>query len=393
MFTLARESALLVSCPKGLAPWVAQEMREMGYEAAEMEAGVRSTGALADCLRLNLRLRCGHRVHYRLKRFGAMHPDMVYREVNALPWEEIFAPDGYFSVHSAVEHPSIRDTRFPNLRVKDAVADRFAAKAGRRPDSGPDQGRGVTLFLYWRGPKAELHLDTSGIPLPRRGYRLHPHSAPMQETLAAAVLRAAGWDPATHLVNPMCGSGTLAIEAALMARNIAPGLLREDFAFRWLREFDPAAWEDLRRQARQEILPRARGRIIATDHDPAALEAARANARQAGVEADIEFALCDFRDTPVPDGPGAVLVNPEYGQRLGDAAELGGVYQGLGDFLKRSCAGYRAGVFTAAPDLAKRIGLRPERKVPFRSAKLACMLLLYSLWEGPRRRDASAPAP
>jgi len=385
MFTLTRESSLLVSCPKGLAPFLAQEMRDLGCDTQEMEAGVRTTGTLADCLRLNLHLRCGHRVHYRLKRFGAMHPDMVYREVNALPWEEVFAPDGYFSVHSSVSHPSIRDTRFPNLRVKDAVADRFAAQSGRRPDSGPDQGRGVVLFLYWNGPKAELHLDTSGIPLPRRGYRLHPHTAPMQETLAAAVIRAAGWDPATPLVNPMCGSGTLAIEAALMARSIAPGLLRQDFAFRHLRQFDPAAWDALRTRARQAILPRAAGRIIATDHDPAALDAARANAEEAGVADSIEFSLCDFRDTPMPEEPGVVLVNPEYGQRLGDAAELGDTYAGLGDFLKRRCAGWRAGIFTAAPALAKRIGLRPEAKTPFYSAKLACSLLQYSLWQGPRK--------
>ncbi len=390
MFTLTRESALLVSCPKGLAPFLAAEMRGLGYECAEMEAGVRTTGTLADCLRLNLHLRCGHRVHYRLRRFGAMHPDMVYREVNALPWEEVFAADGYFSVHSSVAHPSIRDTRFPNLRVKDAVADRFAAQSGRRPDSGPDQAAGVVLFLYWHGPKAELYLDTSGIPLPRRGYRLRPHSAPMQETLAAAVIRAAGWDPATHFVNPMCGSGTLAIEAALMARNIAPGLLRPDFAFTRLREFDPAAWADMRAAARQAIRPKI-GRIIATDHDPAALDAARANADTAGVGEDIEFSLCDFRDTPVPEGPGAVLVNPEYGQRLGETAELGDTYQGLGDFLKRRCAGYRAGVFTAAPGLAKRIGLRPSRKHPFFNAKLPCSLLLYDLWEGPRVRGGQEP--
>lgn len=392
MFTLTRESSLLVSCPKGLAPFLAREMRDMGYDAQEMEAGVRTTGTLADCLRLNLHLRCGHRVHYRLKRFGAMHPDMVYREVNALPWEEVFAPDGYFSVHSFVEHPSIRDTRFPNLRVKDAVADRFAAQAGRRPDSGPDQARGVVLFLYWRGPKAELYLDTSGAPLPRRGYRLRPHSAPMQETLAASVIRAAGWDPATPFVNPMCGSGTLAIEAALMARNLAPGLLRQDFAFRHLREFDSAAWEALRAEARQAGLPRAQAPIIATDHDPAALEAARANAAAAGVAEDIAFSLCDFRDTPLPGEPGTVLVNPEYGQRLGDAAELGDTYAGLGDFLKRRCAGWRAGIFTAAPALAKRIGLRPEAKVPFWSAKLACTLLLYSLWQGPRQRHSEHTA-
>lgn len=385
MFTLSRESIILVSCPKGLAPYTALEMRELGFEAEELEAGVRTSGTLRDCMLLNLRLRCGHRVHYRLKRFGAMHPDMIYRETNALPWEEIFSPDGYLSVHSSVSHPTIRDTRFPNLRVKDAVVDRFADKAGRRPDSGPDEGRGVCLFLYWRGKKAELFLDTTGIPLPRRGYRRNPFRAPMQETLAASVIRAVAWNPDENFVNPMCGSGTLAIEAALMARRIAPGLLRESFAFMHLAEFDVPAWQELRAEAEAAILPRAPGRVVASDHDAQALEAARDNARQAGVEEDIEFVPCDFRDTPVPQGPGAVLVNPEYGERLGDADELGETYKALGDFLKQRCAGYRAGVFTSNAALAKRIGLRAERKVPFHSAKLSCTLHVYGLWTGSAR--------
>ncbi len=386
MFTLSRESSVLVSCPKGMAPYVALEMRGLGFDTQELEAGVRTTGTLLDCMRLNLHLRCGHRVHYRLKRFGALHPDMVYREVNSMPWEEIFAANGYLSVHSSVVHPTIRDTRYPNLRIKDAVVDRFAQKTGGRPDSGSDEGRGVCLFLHWRDKKAELFLDTTGVPLPRRGYRLNPFRAPMQETLAASVIRAVFWDPAENFVNPMCGSGTLAIEAALMARNIAPGLLRDAYAFKHLNEFDAPAWESMRADAQAAILPRPKGRIIATDIDPQAVDAARDNAGQAGVEESIEFSVCDFRETPVPEGKGAVLVNPEYGERLGDVDELGETYQALGDFLKQRCAGYRAGIFTGNAAMAKRIGLRAERKVPFFSAKLPCMLLVYNMWEGATKR-------
>lgn len=385
MFSLSIKSNILVSCPKGLAPFVAEEMAALGFETEELDAGVRTTGTLADCMRLNLHLRCGHRVHYRLKRFGAMHPDMVYRETNAIPWEDIFRPDGYLHVHSSVSHPTIRDTRFANVRVKDGVVDRFAQAAGSRPDAGPDQGRGVCLFLYWHGKKAELYLDTTGVPLAKRGYRKMPHLAPMQETLAASVISALEWDPAANFVAPMCGSGTLAIEAALMARRMAPGLLRDSFAFTHLTQFDAPAWNDMLAQAKAAVLPQAPGRIVATDIDPKAMEAARENARQAGVEQDIEFKIFDFRETPVPEAPGVVAVNPEYGERLGEAGELGEVYQGLGDFLKQHCAGYRAGIFTANPALAKRIGLRPERKVPFFNAKLACMLLVFNLWSGSKR--------
>lgn len=171
-----------------------------------------------------------------------------------------------------------------------------------------------------------------------------------------------------------------------MARDMAPGLLRDSFAFMHLNEFSPADWEQMRTQAQAAIQPRPRGRIIATDMDPQAIDAARDNARQADVENDIEFSVCDFRQTPVPEGKGTVIFNPEYGERLGHESELGETYQAMGDFLKKQCAGYRAGVFTANAALAKRIGLRSERKVPFYSAKLACTLHVFDLWEGPRTR-------
>jgi putative N6-adenine-specific DNA methylase len=387
MFSLDRESIILVTCPKGLAPFTAAEMQSLGFEVDEQDAGVRTKGGLAECMRLNLHLRCGHRVLYRLKRFGAMHPDMVYRETNAMPWEEIFSVDGYVSVDSFVSHPTIRDGRFANVRVKDGVADRFSSKLGKRPDSGPDKNRGVCLFLYWRGKKAELFLDTSGVPLPKRGYRQHPFRAPMQETLAAAVISALEWDPDTHFVNPMCGSGTPAIEAALSARRIAPGLLRENFSFMHVNAFDPAAWQKLCEEARADSLPKAPGRIIASDINEEAVEAARMNVAAAGLGDDVELSVCDFRETEIPGG-GALLFNPEYGERLGDKGELGETYAGIGDFLKHKCPGMRAGVFTADKDLAKRIGLKAMAKVPFFSAKLACTLFVYELWTGSLRNKA-----
>jgi putative N6-adenine-specific DNA methylase len=384
MFTLGIEAAILVTCPKGLSPYLAEEMRRLGHGVDQRPAGVRTTGTLTDCLGLNLHSRVGHRVLYRLMRFGADHPDAVYRKTRSLPWEEIFDPGGYLSVHSSVSHPSVRDTRFPNLRVKDAVADRFIEACGARPDSGPDQARGVNVFLYWHGTRAELFLDTTGVPLSRRGYRLKPHAAPMQETLAAAVIAASGWDPATDFLDPMCGSGTLAVEAALMARNLAPGLLRHGFSFAGLREFDPAAWAAMRREARDQALESAPGRIMASDRDPEAVAAARENATAAGVAADIAFSVGDFRDQDPGPGPGVCLVNPEYGLRLGREEHLEATYAALGDFFKQKLPGWRAGVFTAQAGLAKRVGLKPAARIPFYSAKLACDLRLYDIWAGRR---------
>ena len=159
----------------------------------------------------------------------------------------------------------------------------------------------------------------------------------------------------------------------------------DDFAFTHLREFESKSWESLKAEARADILPRAPGRIVATDADPKAVDASHSNAHAAGVEDDIEFGVCDFRDTPVLDGPGMALVNPEYGLRLGDAEVLGETYKALGDFLKQRLTGYRAGIFTANTEAAKRIGLKPRRKHRFFSAKLACTLYVYELWAGSRK--------
>ncbi|MEF2230320.1 MAG: class I SAM-dependent RNA methyltransferase, partial [Pseudodesulfovibrio sp.] len=327
---------------------------------------------------------------FELARMDAQGPDDLYRAVGRIDWADYLAPDGYFRVDASVRDAGVNDARFAALRVKDAVADQFTARFGRRPDSGPETG-GVCLFLHWRGRQATLYLDTTGDPLPRRGYRKRPHKAPMQETLAAACLLAAGWPGFArrnaHFIAPMCGSGTLAIEAALMAVNGAPGLLRDHFAFMRVPGYDPERWDALIDGAEDAENPGFCGRIIATDHDPEAVEAARSNARAAGVGDFIEFAVCDFRQTEVPPGPGIVMLNPEYGERLGDENRLGEVYKGIGDFFKQSCSGKSGYVFTGNLKLAKQIGLRTKSRRSFFNAKIECRLLEYELYEGSRKGE------
>jgi putative N6-adenine-specific DNA methylase len=218
----------------------------------------------------------------------------------------------------------------------------------------------------------------------------------MQETLAAATILAAGWRDAGPLVNPMCGSGTLAVEAALLGLGRAPGLLRRSFAFMHLKDFDPAVWEGLRRTAEASARRRLDHRIVATDLDPAAVRAARANAAAAGVEDMVEWGVCDFARTeaPVPDlgAVGTVILNPEYGERMGRVEELGETYARIGDFFKQRCQGYRGYIFTGNPDLAKRIGLRTKRRIPFWNGRIECRLLEYELYRGSRRTPAE-PVP
>nr|WP_321513438.1 THUMP domain-containing protein [uncultured Pseudodesulfovibrio sp.] len=390
MTTFSQNAPILVTCPKGIPEYLDRELEQLGYSRRHvMDAGVQTFGSLKDCMRLNLWIRTGHRVLLELKRFRAFDTDEIYREIRALPWEEFIARDGYFRVDASIRDTTVTDSRFAALRVKDAVADRFMETFSVRPDSGPET-TGVCLFLHWRENQATIYLDTTGDPLPRRGYRKRPHKAPMQETLAAACVLSSGWPELAkqggHFIGPMCGAGTLAIEAALMAMNGAPGLLRDDFAFKQLLGFDQEFWDDMLGQAEDAENPEIKGRIIAIDHDPEAIEAARDNARLAGVGDFIEFAVCDYSETEIPDGPGIVMLNPEYGQRLGDIQQLESVYSGIGDFFKQRCGGKSGFIFTGNSGLAKRIGLRTKSRKIFWNAKIECRLLEYELYAGTRKQ-------
>ncbi len=386
-----RTAPILITCPKGIPSLLKQELITLGFPLlAEHIAGIETEGTLDDAQRLNLLLRTGHRVLFLVEEFTAKNADALYRHIAALPWETYVPDDGYLCVTSSVNNPTISDSRYATVRCKDAVVDRMREKTGRRPDSGPGRDRTV-IHLYWKGDRCSVYLDTSGEPLARRGYRKIPLAAPMQETLAAAVILTTGWNGEGVFINPMCGSGTLAIEAALIGLNKAPGLLRSTFGFMHIKEFDAAHWLEMRNKAVLDIRSSLPGRIIATDRDPAAVEAARENAAAAGVEHLIEFRVCDFADTPVPDSGGFVVLNPEYGQRMGEIAALETTYKAIGDFLKQKCRGYKGYVFTGNSFLAKKVGLKPGRTMQFFNSGIECKLLEYELYEGSRKKKTTVP--
>jgi putative N6-adenine-specific DNA methylase len=383
---------ILVSCAKGVAPLLARELDALGFgDRVERPAGVETSGAFEDTLRLNLHLRTAQRVLYTVAEFGARTADDLYRALVRVPWEEYVPADGYVRVASSVRTPEIRDPRFANLRAKDALVDRIRSRCGRRPESGPESDRTV-VFLYWEGDRVRVYLDTSGESLARRNYRKAGAKAPMQESLAAAVIMATGWDGTSHFVNPMCGSGTLAIEAALLALRRPPGLLRDNFGFMHIRGFDAGVW----RQVREAALRGAHGdccaKIIASDIDPGAVDAARRNARTAEVDRVIEFRTCDFAQTPVPPGGGVVVLNPAYGQRMGKDEDLSALYRRIGDFFKQRCQGYTGHVFTGNSGLAKVIGLRSARRIPFYNGEMECRLIAFRIYEGSVRQKYRLPA-
>ncbi|MFM7737924.1 MAG: class I SAM-dependent RNA methyltransferase [Planctomycetota bacterium] len=387
MGDFSKQSRIVITCQRGLARWLADELVELGHsEVEQFHGGVSTNGSLLDCQRLNMTLRCASQALYSLRRFRCNSPEFLYRELGRINWEEWLGPESYFSVTSNVEHPSIRSSMYANVRVKDAIVDRIRGISGERPNSGHELN-GIVVHLFWRGSDAELFLDTSGPTIAKHGYRRLPGKAPLSEALAAALIRGTNWRGETPFVNPMCGSGTLAIEAALIATGRAPGLFREDYAFKHLRGFEPETFEQIRSELQQKVHPPAAGvEIVASDHDPEAVATAKANATAAGVSDLIAFELCDFRQTRVPEAPGGVVIfNPEYGHRLGEVRALETTYKELGDFLKQRCRGYRGYVFTANPELAKKVGLRTSRRMEFATAKLEARLLEYELYEGTRK--------
>ncbi|NLE00740.1 MAG: class I SAM-dependent RNA methyltransferase, partial [Fibrobacter sp.] len=337
-------------------------------------------GTFSDAMFLNLHLRTAHHVLFQINEFQCDGPDKLYKEIHRMPWETMILSDGYLSVDSNVSHPSIRDSRFANMKAKDAIVDRIQIRKGRRPDSGPEK-KGAVVHLYWKDDKCTVYIDTSGEPLSKRGYRKNPYQAPMQETLAAAVIMAGRWKPSEQFINPMCGSGTLAIEAALIGLNRAPGLLREYFSFKHTLFFNRQIWDEMRAQAKAREVKNTM-KIFASDVNPEALDAAKKNAETAGISSFIEFTLNDFEQTVIPPGGGVIIINPEYGMRMGEESALEDTYRRIGNFFKNKCQGYRGYVFTGNTTLAGKIGLKSGRKIPFQSGKIECRLYEYELYRG-----------
>lgn len=378
--------SVTITCHKRIAPYLEQEVKALGFAIEEsFVTGVRIIATINDCIRLNLNLRCASQVLYSLKKFEAHEPDDVYDNLHEYPWEQIIPDPGYFSVTSNVLNPTINNTMFANLRVKDAIVDRLREVRGNRPSTGADLV-GAVIHLFWKNEQAEIFVDTSGDSLARHGYRKIPGRAPMLEALASSAIYATRWDRTSPFVNPMCGSGTVAIEAALIATNTSPGLFRLNYAFMHLLGYDEEVYLREMELLDKQIIDVPGLRIIATDYSDMAILNARKNAVAAGVANLIEFSVCDFRDTEVPQGQaGVMFMNPEYGERLGEQAELETTYAAIGDFMKKKCGGYFGYIFTGNLELAKKIGLKAKRRIEFYTSTIDCRLLEYELYDGSRR--------
>ena len=387
-------STILITCSAGLVDYVRREVEDLGYKIGEShKTGLELQGDQYDAMRLNLHLRTAYNVLFLLKQFECESPDELYGNVANLLWEDMICPDEYVSVVGRVNTTHVNNSMFASLKVKDAIVDRIAGETGSRPNSGKDRDK-VVVQLYWKDDVCRLYLNTSGLKLSDRGYRKMPHTAPLRESLAAAIIMATDYDGSEPLVCPMCGSGTLAIEAALIAGRRAAGLLRSNYGFMHMKYFDRPAWQQMRNEALKKSKTRGGkagfkpARIIATDIDPQAVEAARKNAMTAGVSHMIDFDVCDFAATVIPPETGTIVMNPEYGLRMGQIQKLKKTYKRIGDFFKQKCAGYTGYIFTGNPALSKVVALRTGRRFEFYNANIECRLLKYELYAGTKDKQA-----
>lgn len=385
MADFSTKRTVRITCPFGMVQHLESEIRELGFIPLEIsDTGIEISASLTDTITLNYWLRTAHRIHALIGETGYKNPDDLKDWLRDIPWEEWIEEDGYFSVTSRVDHPDIENSQFANLITKDAVVDRMRSANDQRPDTGSDLDKTV-LFLYWNDEVARIFVDTSGESLSRRNYRTENVSAPMQETLAAGIIRSTKWEPGQHFINPMAGGGTLAIEAALMSINRAPASLRNNFGFMHINGFEDDAYREVRKSAKEGVNKNPGGQIIASDNDPRATEAAQRNATTAGVDHLIQFETCDYSQTTIPDGKGVVVMNPPYGIRLEPGEDLRPLYAGIGDFLKNECAGKFGYVFTANNALSKKVGLRSNSRTLFFNSTLECRLLEYEIYEGSKK--------
>jgi 23S rRNA (guanine2445-N2)-methyltransferase len=373
----------VATCSRGLEDVLRGELAALGHPEAAVGRGMVSfRGDLDAVCRANLWLRTATRVLRQLAEGPAGSRDALYALASTVVWEEVVARGQTIMVEAAGKAGAFPNTGFAALTVKDAVVDRLRALWGSRPDVDR-RNADVRVHVHLAGDRAGLALDSSGEPLSHRGYRPRGGPAPLSETLAAGILLLAGYDGTRPFLDPMAGTGTIAIEAALIAMRAAPGAHRR-FAFERWQHHEAERLVRARVSARQALrAPPAA--IVASDNEPRAVAAARRNAQEARVGDALQFETRDARQLRLP-GEGAVIVtNPPWGQRLGDPTELSALYCALGDALKRHAAGATAWLLVGNLALAKSIGLRPSRRIVLFNGPIECRLLRFDLYEGTRK--------
>lgn len=373
--------------PKGLELLLVDELSRLGAnDASEKLAGVEFTGDLTLAYKACLWSRLANRILLKLTSDPAKTPDELYAALKTVSWDAHIDPSGTFAVHFVTSQSAITHTLFGAQKAKDAIVDQMRDRFGVRPSVDREHPN-VSVYVYLHKDIAHIYIDLSGDSLHRRGYRLGGGAAPLKENLAAGILMRAGWPDIAKsggtLLDPMCGSGTLLIEGAMLAADMAPGLLREYFGMLGWKKHDAKIWNKLISEAeeRREVGLKKLPTIVGYDHDAVAIKIAFENIERAGFRGliHVEKRELDVFASKPKETPGLVVVNPPYGERLGEEQELQPLYTSLGDRLKTQFTGWKAGVFTGNPDLGKQMGIRAKKYYALFNGPIPCKLLLFDV--------------
>jgi len=389
-------SRFLASAPRGLADLLAKELAILGAtDVRERTTGVAFAGTLETAYRTCLESRLANRVFLELARFEAPTAEAFYGAARAIDWSQHLASRATLACDFSGKHPAITHSHFGALKLKDAIVDALRDATGARPDIVLDRP-GVRVHAHARGGEITLSIDLSGESLHRRGYRGAAGEAPLKENVAAGVLARAGWvelaAAGAQFLDPMCGSGTLVIEAALMAAGCAPGLHRSYFGFLGWRGHDEALWRRVREQARARCRANAPPTVLirGQDRDPAAVRDARANAERAGIASWVQFEVRPLAQAaPAGEQPGLLCTNPPYGVRLQDLDAARLVHRELGEALRERFQGWQAAVLTGAPQLGMELGIRAARTHALWNGAIECRLLRMSIDAASLRRPGT----
>ena len=368
----------------GLEEILADELRSIGAEGVRKHnRAVSFAGDKKMLYRANFHLYTALRVLKPLRAFPARSEEDIYRGIRNMEWERVLGPQNTLAVDTVLVSKRYKHSGFISQKVKDGIVDRFRDRTGRRPSvdlKDPD----VRVHVHLGDTHCNVSLDSSGESLHKRGYRTSSHAAPLNEVLAAGLIRLAGWEPGTRFVNPMCGSGTLAIEAGIMARGLPAGYFRSRFGFQSWKDYEPEMFESVRNERflREEKDPE----ILACDLSFPAIRAAQQNLARVNLLGKVDLVKSNFEDWQLSPGTGVVIMNPPYGERM-EHAGLQELYKVIGDTLKKHYQGYQAWIFSGNPEAMKDVGLRTSRKLTLYNGPIKCKYHQYELYGGSRKKN------
>jgi putative N6-adenine-specific DNA methylase len=370
----------------GLEDVLARELGELGAsDIMPVNRAVLFSGNKELLYKVNYCSRVALSVLVPLSGFRIRSKDDLYKKASEIDWSAIMDHDSSFSVAPVVRSEIFDHSGYPALVVKDAIADYFRGKTGKRPSvstANPD----VVINLHISNDHVDISLDSSVIPLYKRGYRTEQGAAPLNEVLAAGMLMLSGWDGTLPFQDPMCGSGTLLVEAQLLANRIPPGKFRQFFGFTRWKDFDDNLFKKVKMESEAQTIKS--GTLIAgSDISEAAVRQAEANIRKAGLEGEISVEIADFKDVKKASGNGFLVINPPYGERL-KPDEIENLYSMIGTTLKHHFAGYKAWIITSGKEYLRNIGLKPKKKYILFNGALECVFTGYEMYEGTKKHSS-----